>query len=307
MSSHAPRRLPISTRHALALAFDLAFRRDLLHSIVVPTVLRAPWVLAWSYVAPVDGGHATPTTLALASLALVGDFVTLLVVGAMLRFRARSVFNTPRNARPAPARGCYARGMRRIPWLLVTEVVRNFSLALAATFSILPTAFVRLRWDSLTTNLAPQLLLLGAAALLSLPALFLGFRLAVATEAVVLDDHDLAGAFQHSYRLMRGRFERWLELITASATLVLGLALIVAALTLALPFLGGASGTSLFWLLVVSVTPAIQYAWTFFYLRLTEIEPHSESEAASAPFANRHGSAPPRTAVSPSVEEARHD
>lgn len=300
MSPHTTGRLPVSTRHAVALAFDLAFRRDPLHSIVVPTLLRAPWVIIWALNAPADGETATPAKLLAASLALVGDFVTLIVVGAMLRIRARSVFNTPPGVRPAPALECYARGLKRIGWLFLTESVRNVSLAVAATFSILPTAFVRLNWESLSSQLAPQLLLLGAAAMLSLPALFLGFRLAVATEAVVLDDHDLAGAFQHSFRLMRGRFERWLELIAVSALLVLVLALVVAALTLAVPPLAE-GGSSVFWLLVVACTPPIQYAWTFFYLRLIEVEPPVD------PMSRPGGANGPSGAIrpaGPSVAEA---
>jgi hypothetical protein len=303
MSPHTTGRLPVSTRHAIALAFDLAFRRDPLHSIVVPTLLRAPWVIVWAMNAPIDGAIPTPGSLLAASLALVGDFITLIVVGAMLRIRARSVFNTPPGTRPAPALECYARGLRRVGWLFLTESVRNGSLAIAATFSILPTAFVRLSWESLSSQLAPQLLLLGAAAMLSLPALFLGFRLAVATEAVVLDDHDLAGAFQHSFRLMRGRFERWLELIAASAVVVLALALVVAALTVAAPPLGE-GGSSFFWLLVVAFTPPIQYAWTFFYLRLIEVEPSaSPGSPRPGPGNGLAAAAPP--AGSPATEAVR--
>ena len=41
-----PPRRPVSTRHAFALAFDLALRRDPLHSLVVPLLLRAPWIVA---------------------------------------------------------------------------------------------------------------------------------------------------------------------------------------------------------------------------------------------------------------------
>ena len=57
--------------------------------------------------------------------ALIGDFVMSLIVGAMLRFRARSVFNAPPGSVPAAAMDCYAQGVRRVPWLLVTEVLRN--------------------------------------------------------------------------------------------------------------------------------------------------------------------------------------
>src|SRR5687768_16751496 len=125
LSTH---RQPISTRHAFALAFDLGVRRDRIHSLVVPCLLRAPWVLTLALLPPFDAWDQPSNTVVLGSLALIGDFITLLVTGAMLRVRARSVFNTPRTVPPAPAADCYARGFRRIPWLFTTEVVRNLML-----------------------------------------------------------------------------------------------------------------------------------------------------------------------------------
>lgn len=272
MHTFERRRLPISTRHAFALAFELALRRDPLHSLIVPLALRAPWILALVLLPPVDAGGVSAQVMGLTSLALIGDFITLLVVGAMLRLRARSVFNTPRETRPAPAMDCYARGMRRVPWLLVTEVVRNLVLAIAASLIVLPTALAGLQRVTGIEDLVRDLMLLGIAFLFAIPSLYAVYRLGVATEAVVLDQHDLGGAFQASFRMMRGHLERWIELILASGVLVLAPALVIALLSLAFPALMGTPGVLIFWLIVVGLGPVIQYAWTFFYLRLVEIE-----------------------------------
>ena len=271
-------RRPVSTRHAVALAFDLAFRRDPIQSLVVPLLLRAPWAIAIALMPSPDpdGPPVSAAMVALGSLALIGDFITLLVVGAMLRMRARSVFNTPAGVRPMSVGECYSKGFKRIPWLILTESVRNFALALAASFSILPAVLVRLSLERFFEDLGRNLLLLVAAACLTLPFLLLGCRLAVATECVVLDEHDMAGAFVRSFRLMASRAERWFELIAASAGLIFTAALVYAFLTLMFPVLAGTGGASVFWLLIIAITPVIQYAWTFFYLRLVEIEQEPE-------------------------------
>jgi hypothetical protein len=227
----------------------------------------------------------SPAVLGLTSVALLGDFVTLLVVGAMLRLRARSVFNTPREALPAPVIECYAKGVRRIPWLLVTEVLRNLVLAVAASLIVLPTAFARFHPETALEDLGRNLLLLAIAAVFALPSLFVVYRLAVATEAVVLDEHDLGGAFQSSFRMMRGHIERWFELILASGILVLAPAMVLAPLQLAIPALAGTASLMLFWLIVVAAWPIVQYAWTFFYLRLVEIRVPVEGFAAGEPAA----------------------
>jgi hypothetical protein len=272
MPAHHPR-LPVSTRHAFALAFDLAVRRDPLHSLIVPLFLRAPWALALAMIpSPEEGSPVSPAMLALGCVALVGDWITLLVVSAMLRFRARSVFNTPPGVRPMPVSDSYRQGLRRIPWLVVTETVRNVALALSASFSILPAVLVRLSAAAFFHDLGRNLVLLVVAACLTLPFLLIAFRLAVATECVVLDEHDMAGAFAHSFRLMRGRSERWFELVGGSAAFIISVALVYAFTTVMFPVLGGPAGVSVFWLLIIAVTPIIQYAWTFFYLRLIEIE-----------------------------------
>ena len=272
MPAHHPR-VPVSTRHAFALAFDLAFRRDPLHSLVVPLLLRAPWALALAMIpSPEDGAAVSPTLLVLGSVALVGDWITLLVVSAMLRFRARSVFNTPPGFKPLPVSDAYRRGLRRVPWLIVTETVRNFALALAASFSILPAVLVRLSAATFFHDLGRNLVLLVVAACLTLPFILIAYRLAIATECVVLDEHDMAGAFMRSFRLMRGRSERWFELVAGSAALIIAVAMVYALTTLMFPALGGANGASVFWLLIIAITPIIQYAWSFFYLRLIEVE-----------------------------------
>src|SRR5580765_3361255 len=124
MSNHRVR-LPISTRHAFALAFDLAVRRDALHSLLVPLLLRSPWILALAVLPRVDQTDRPGQVMLLTLAALFGDFLMLLIVSSMLRFRARSVFNTPLETRPAPVSECYALGVRRVPWLLATEILRN--------------------------------------------------------------------------------------------------------------------------------------------------------------------------------------
>ena len=272
MSTIERRRPPISTRRAFALALDLAVRRDPIQSLVVPLMLRAPWILALVLLPSAETGEVAPSALGLTSLALMGDFITLLVVGAMLRVRARSVFNTPRETPPAPVVECYSKGVRRIPWLIVTEVLRNLVLAVAASLIVLPTAFARFHPETALEDLGRNLFLLAIAALFALPSLFVVYRLGVATEAVVLDEHDLGGAFQSSFAMMRGHLERWFELILASSILVLAPALVLAALPLAVPAMAGTASLMLFWLIVVAVWPVVQYAWTFFYLRLVEGE-----------------------------------
>ena len=304
------RRPPISTRHAFALALDLAIRRDPLHSLVIPLVLRAPWILALVLLPPVDSGDVSPAVLGLTSVALIGDFITLIVIGAMLRLRARSVYNTPREAPPAPAIECYAKGVRRIPWLLVTEVLRNLVLAVAASLIVLPTAFARFRAESALEDLGRNLFLLAIASLFALPSLFVVYRLAVATEAVVLHEHDLGGAFQSSFAMMRGHLERWFELILASGILVLAPAMVLAALQLAIPALAGTPSLMIFWLIVVAAWPIVQYAWTFFYLRLVEIRvPVDVPGAADLPAPEAGPSAaalvsgPPRLQLVPPSDE----
>ena len=240
MSPHRYR-LPVSTRHAFALAFDLAVRRDALVSLVFPLLLQAPWIIALGVLPPLGEAEQPRQVFAIWLAAQVGTFVVWLMISAMLRFRARSVFNTPSGVHPASAVDCYVAGLKRVPWLLPTEVVRNLSLVLATFFFVVP-------------------------------ALFLGFRLAFATEAVVLDEPHMAGAFQRSFKLTEGRFERWLEMIVVSVLLVVAALIVGAVLSIAFPRPGINAWVAVTQLLIAAMMPIVQYAWTFFYLRLIEVE-----------------------------------
>lgn len=286
MSNVSRPRLPVSTRHAFALAFDLAVRRDPFHSLVVPLLLRAPWILALATL-PEPGDHDA-TLLAVTAVALVGDFVSALLIGAMLRIRARSVFNTPPEVKPMAASACYRAGLARMPWLFATEAMRNFAVALA----FVPAAFSGLDPDRLLASPARSLPLIGLSLLLVVPMVFVLYRLGVATEAVVLDEHDLARAFRASYRHMRKHIERWGELIAAGVALMLLPALAIAAVWLAVPSIAWTTCLALLWLVIAGLWPVVQYAWTFFYLRLVEIEAVA---AATAPIARAlEDIAPPR-------------
>jgi hypothetical protein len=233
--------LPISARHAFALAFDLAFRRDPLHSLIVPLLVQAPWVLATASLREFGETDQPAAVVGTWAAAQLGSIFVWLVISAMLRFRARSVFNSPPGTRPEEVTRSYARGLARVPWLLVTEIARN----LALVFGFL---------------------------CLIIPGLFLGFRLAVATEAIVLDEPHMANAFQRSFRLTQGRFERWFEMILLSVMMVLGCALVGAVLSLTIPGLDFKTWTLVTELLIALLLPVILYAWTFFYLRLVEAE-----------------------------------
>src|SRR5438067_2151436 len=160
---------PVSTRHAFALAFDLAFRRDPLQSIVLPFLLRSPWVVALALL-PSEQVTEHGDQLLVWSLSALGGAFAWLLVDAMLRFRARSVFERPPAERPAPAADCYSAALRRVGWLYLTELVRSIVLVAGYSFFIVP-------------------------------GMWLSYRLAFATEAVVLADADLPRAFQHSWRL----------------------------------------------------------------------------------------------------------
>jgi hypothetical protein len=232
------RELPhVSARRAIALAFDLA-RRDPVQSLAVPLLLRAPWILALGLLTPGDA-DSPRRALLLGSVALIGDYAALTITSAMLRFRALSVWGAPPGAPPAPALECYARGARRVPWLVVTEFVR-YAAALFGLFFLI------------------------------VPGVILGFRLAFAAEAVTLHDPHLSAAFERSYRLSKHRFERWLELSIASALPVIAVWFVIAGRTV---FGSGPAPAWWFtaaWLLFAAWTPIVLYAWAFFYLRLVE-------------------------------------
>src|SRR6185503_2723394 len=99
----------------------------------VPVLLQAPWLVALQILPwPPSASDRPGPVLALTAIALLGQYVVAILVSGMLRFRTQSVFNTPLETRPAPATECYARSLRRLPWLIVTEVVRNFAIVFAS-------------------------------------------------------------------------------------------------------------------------------------------------------------------------------
>jgi hypothetical protein len=240
MSFDRALRRPVSTRHAFALALDLAIVRDPLHSFLVPLLLRGPWIVALGVLAGGSEARPTATIVLLGSIASLGASLSWWAVDAMLRFRARSVFNTPHGVHPAPVLECYERGLRRLPWLYLTEFVRNLALTFASGFMVLP-------------------------------GVYLGYKLAFSTEAVVLDEKNFPEAIQHSLHLSRGRFERWLEFIVFSVGLVVA-ACFLAAVVMSLGSFSRETWAVVGLTVAVSIAPVIQYAWTFFYLRLVEVE-----------------------------------
>ena len=240
MAFHPRSHRPVSARHAFALAFDLAVRRDAVASLLVPLLLRAPFILIPAILRPLE--HLDhPALLQISECALVIDYILLLWTSSMLRFRAHSVFNTPAGVHPEEAVRCYGKAFRRMPWLVVTEVVRNVVLTVATFFFVLP-------------------------------GIYLGYRLSCATESVVLDAPNLDRAFRRSFSLTDGRLERWFEMTTVSALIGLGLFLVMAIVALIFPQPGYSTWITVTQVLLVLVTTVIQYAWTFFYLRLVEIE-----------------------------------
>jgi len=250
MSNHP--RPPISARHAFARAFDLAVRRDPVQSLWVPLLLHAPWLLIRALVpSPDDPGGLTVRNLQLNSLQLLGDFPVSLLIASMLRFRALSVHGSTDGMTPAPARECYARGARRMPWLFATELLRNAAIVV------------------------------GLVAVL--PALWVGFRFSLATEVAVLRPTGVLGSFTRSYHLTQARLERWLEMIAMSVLLVLAVLFTCAVCFLVLP-----STTWSLWLTVALflfplVMSVIQYAWTFFFLRLDELDEAEEGSGGELP------------------------
>ena len=238
MAFHPRSHRPVSARHAFALAFDLAVRRDAVASLLVPLLLRAPFILIPAVLRPLE--HLDhPALLQISECALILDYLLLLWTSSMLRFRARSVFNTPAGVHPEPASRCYGKALRRLPWLLVTEVVRNVVLT-------------------------------------------------VAHESVVLDAPNLDRAFRRSFSLTDGRLERWFEMTTVSALVGLGLLLLMAILALVFPQPGYSTWITVAQVALVLVTTVIQYAWTFFYLRLAEIEEPAVEEGPILPGYEPH-------------------
>jgi hypothetical protein len=233
-----------SARHAFAQAFDLAVRRDALQSLWVPLLLHTPWLLLQAMVpAPDDPGGVSARNLMLTSVTLVGDFLVSLLVASMLRFRALSVHES--GGRVAGVLECYRRGTRRLPWLFVTELLRNLAI-------------------------------FGAGVFLLLPGIWVGFRFSLATEAVVLRDTGAMGAFGRSYRLTEARLERWLEMLAFSVVMVLCVLFICALGFLLFPATSWSSWATVALFLLALVMSVIQYAWTFFYLQLEDLDEAAE-------------------------------
>lgn len=236
------RRLPISARHAFALAFDLAVRRDPLQSLWVPLLLHAPWLLASALLPfPTEYDQFTRGTMITQSIIMVGETITWLTIGAMLRFRARSVFNTPPSTHPAPLLECYSRGFRRIFWLYVSEFAR-------------------------------YAVIFGGFVFLFFPGMWLAFRLSMVTEAVVLRERNTVRAFTYSFRVTDGRLERWLEMIVGSVGLLMAFPFLCVIGFLVTPGSPWSPWVAASLFLMVPVMSIVQYAWTFFYLRLEEID-----------------------------------
>ena len=188
-------------------------RRDWLHSLVVPLLLRLPWIVIPAALPFVFRGIAQSQVVLVQAVGALLDFVAMVVVTAMLRFRARSVFNaTPGREARVPWGRATARDSRALPALYVTEFARNVLFGLS--FSML---FV--------------------------PFLYLGFKLSLATEAVVLRGVNPVGAFTRSFRLTETRFERWLEMIAMSVFLIVPLWFLMALGFLVVPAAPGARGS----------------------------------------------------------------
>jgi len=114
--------------------------------------------------------------------------------------------------------------------------------------------------------------MVGAGLLLLIPGVWLGFRLSLATEAVVLRGTGLVGGFARSYQLTEGRLERWLEMTALSVVLVLCVLFSCALCFLVFPATSWSTWVSVALFVLPLVMSVIQYAWTFFYLRLEEID-----------------------------------
>ena len=99
-----------------------------------------------------------------------------------------------------------------------------------------------------------------------------------------------------------GRFERWLEMVLGSVLLVLAV-WFIAALIYAIPHRPPSLEFVVagFSLALVALFPVFQYAWTFFYLRLIELEeprmqgtgPFHGSSTLGGPW-HAPGSGPPQ-------------
>jgi hypothetical protein len=347
------RRLPVSSRHAFALAFDLAVRRDWLHSIVVPLALQVPWVVLPLFLPSLPSLHGSPvrmvTVVMLQAVALLGLWLTGLLISAMLRFRAKSVFHGSSDSPIASPSECYARGLRTVPALFTSEVLRAASVVVGGFLFFFPGLYLgfkfsmatesvvlmhdRPRWrDEMRALLLVLMLPIIAIPLLTLvPFLMVPERLwivwtsvAVLEAAVVLFERDalfglLLGdaalpALRRSFRLTEGRWERWLEMIAISVMIVVPIWFLMTVGALVTPSSAWNIWFSLGTWLTQAVLLAIQYAWTFFYLRLEDSVAAGEAGAnvvvppGGAQAAWRAANAPKlRLVESPRPDEASPD
>src|SRR5439155_4287347 len=116
------------------------------------------------------------------------------------------------------------------------------------------------------------------------PGLYLSFKLSMATEAVVLQPASPFGAFRRSFHLTEARWERWLEMIAITASMVLGLLFLLVVGFLSVPGSSWNAWVAAGMLLGAAILPVIQYAWTFFYMRLEESDSAAiASEAVVTP------------------------
>jgi len=251
---------PVSSRQAFASAFELALRRDPLQSLIIPFVLRAPWTVAAAMIfAP--GGSATGDGTGIWWLASLGGLLVGTLVEAMLMLRARSVLEGAPGGAPAPALDCYARGLARVPSLIVTDFARA-ALVLAGLFVFI------------------------------VPGFLVMFRLAYATQAVVVSGDSPAAGFRRSARLTARRLDVWLGMAGLTLVFVVGLCVVFLVVASLVHLPTSASFTTMF-VVMVAAQPVVIYAWTFSCLRLMALD------APGIETGPLYAGAPPETPTSP--------
>ena len=87
-------------------------------------------------------------------------------------------------------------------------------------------------------------------------------------------------AFVRSFELTHGRLERWLEMIVMSVLIAQSVLFALAALFFAFPHTSWSTWITVGLFIAPLVMTVIQYAWTFFFLRLDELD----LEAADEPY-----------------------
>jgi hypothetical protein len=207
---------------------------DPVQSLLVPFLLFLPWTILDNVLPEMRWEDAQPAMVALWAASAVGGLLTTLIVSAMLRVRLAAAFAGLEQR----ALDSYARALERTPALLLTEILRTLAVSAATVFFIVP-------------------------------GVMLGYRLSVATEAVVLTEPHMAAAFQRSFSLTARRFSSWLTmlLVTLAAwILVLGPAT-------ALYMLLGLAWPEIPTSLVLSpclplLLAVVQNAWTLYFMEL---------------------------------------